>query len=148
MVDVRKYLKIHRRVVLAGRFINRNSWGGDLQLYYLGGPWDLRGYDFRQFVGRSVYLFNTELRFPLIDRLNLRLPFGAIEFPMIRGSLFFDAGKTARYVLDTDWLGSIGIGTELNLGYAPVIRVNFTRATNFSRISNDTQVEFFIGLNY
>ena len=148
MVDVRKYLKIHRRVLLAGRFINRNSWGGDLQLYYLGGPWDFRGWDFRRFVGRTVYLFNTELRFPLIDRLNLGLPFGAIEFPMIRGALFFDAGKTSRYVLDTDWLGSMGIGAELNLGYAPVIRVNFTRTTDFSSIDSDTQVEFFIGLNY
>ncbi|NIM19777.1 MAG: hypothetical protein GTO51_05980 [Candidatus Latescibacteria bacterium] len=146
--DVRKYFKITRRIVLAERFVNRNSWGSDLQLFYLGGPWDFRGYDFRRFVGRSTYLFNSELRFPLVDRLSLRLPFGLIETPMIRGSIFFDVGKVSRYVLDTDWLGSFGAGVELNLGFAPVIRLNFTRTTDFSTISKDTDVEFFIGLNY
>jgi outer membrane protein assembly factor BamA len=146
--DARKYFKITNRILLAERFITRNSWGGDLQLFYLGGPWDLRGYDFRRFVGRSTYLLNSELRFPLVDRLNLYLPFGTIEFPMLRGSLFFDLGKTDRYILDTDWLGSFGAGVELNLGFAPVIRLNFTRTTDFSIISDNTEVELFIGLNY
>jgi hypothetical protein len=146
--DVRKYLKITNRVLLAERFVTRNSWGGDLQLFYLGGPWDFRGYDFRRFVGRSTYLLNSELRFPLVDRLNLYLPFGTIEFPMLRGSLFFDLGKTDRYILNTDWLGSFGAGVELNLGFAPVIRLNFTRTTDFSIISDNTEVELFIGLNY
>ncbi|MFH1755776.1 MAG: hypothetical protein ABIA59_08755, partial [Candidatus Latescibacterota bacterium] len=122
--DARKYFKITSRVLLAERFVTRNSWGGDLQLFYLGGPWDFRGYDFRKFVGRSTYLLNSELRFPLVDRLNLYLPFGTIEFPMLRGSVFFDVGKTSRYILNTDWLGSFGAGVELNLGFAPVIRLN------------------------
>ncbi len=148
MWDVRKYFKITRRILLAERFVNRNSWGSDLQLFYLGGPWDFRGYDFRRFVGRSTFLFNSELRFPLLDRLSLRLPFGVIEMPMFRGSLFFDVGKVSRYILDTEWLGSFGAGVELNLGYAPVIRVNFTRTTDFSIISDKTETELFIGLNY
>jgi hypothetical protein len=42
----------------------------------------------------------------------------------------------------------MGAGVELNLGYAPVLRVNFTRATNFSTISPSTEFEFFIGYNY
>jgi len=66
----------------------------------------------------------------------------------MRGALFFDMGKTSRYIADTDWLGSMGAGVELNLGYAPVIRVNFTRATDFSTISRETGVELFIGYNY
>jgi hypothetical protein len=148
IIDTRKYFKITNRILLAERFLTRNSWGGDLQLFYLGGPWDFRGYDFRQFVGRSTYLLNSELRFPLVDRLNLYLPFGTIEFPMLRGSLFFDVGKTDRYILDTEWLGSFGAGAELNLGFAPVIRLNFTRTTDFSIISDNTEVELFIGLNY
>ncbi len=146
--DVRKYFKLTRRIVLAEHFVNRNSWGSDLQLFYLGGPWNFRGYDFRRFVGRSTYLFNSELRFPLVDRLSLRLPFGTIETPLMRGSLFFDVGKVSRFVADTDWLGSFGAGIELNLGFAPVIRVNFTRTTDFSTISDDTDFELFIGLNY
>jgi len=150
-LDFRHYLKLSSRVAIAGRYLTRNTWGGDEQIFYLGGPWTLRGYDFREFLGRTIHLFNAEIRFPLIDRFVLGLPFGAIEMPMFRGSLFFDAGKATRNraeVLDTDWLGSIGAGVELNVGYAPVIRVNFTRTTDFSSISNDTGFELFIGYNY
>jgi hypothetical protein len=146
--DIRKYFKITNRIVTAHRFQTRHSFGGDFQIFYLGGPWDLRGYNFREFAGRSTFLINSEIRFPLIDRFNLALPIGAIEFPLIRGSAFFDMGRANRHIFDTDWLGSMGLGAELNLGYAPVIRVNFTRATDFATISPDTEFELFIGLNY
>jgi hypothetical protein len=147
-IDLRKYLRITDRIVVAERFITRNSWGGDLVLFYLGGPWDLRGYDFRRFAGRSIYLFNNEIRFPLIDRFSLTFPFGHVEMPSIRGAFFFDAGKADRFITETGWLGSIGVGAELNLGYAPVIRVNFTRTTDFDKISSDTRFGLFIGYNY
>jgi WD40 repeat protein len=147
-VDVRKYVKLTERIVFAGRFRSSSSWGSDFELFYLGGPWDLRGYDFREFIGKSTYLFNAEVRFPLIDHLALSFPFGTLETPRMRGALFFDAGKTDRWVADTEWLGTMGVGAELNLGYAPVLRVNFTRATNFSTISPETEFEFFIGYNY
>lgn len=149
--DIRRYIKLGPRVVFAARYITRNAWGGDDLVFYLGGPWTLRGYSYNEFFGRTTHLFNTELRFPLLDGLRINLPFGPIEFPMFRGALFFDAGRTARNsfsILDTDWLGSLGIGTELNLGFAPVIRVNFTWPTDFVRIANDTRLELFIGYNY
>jgi WD40 repeat protein len=148
LFDVRKYVKITERIVFAERFITRNSWGSDFELFYLGGPWDLRGYDYREFVGRSTYLFNSEVRFPLIDHFALSFPFGTLETPRMRGALFFDMGRTDRWLMNTDWLGSLGVGVELNLGYAPVLRVNFTRATDFSTISPKTEFEFFIGYNY
>ena len=66
----------------------------------------------------------------------------------MRGSLLFDAGRVNRYIYDTEWLGSVGAGVEFNLGYAPVIRVNFTRITDFRTISPDTHMELFIGFNY
>ncbi len=147
-LDLRKYFKLSQRVLLAERFINRNSWGSDLQLFYLGGDWSLRGYDFREFVGRSIYLVNSELRFPLIDHFSLSFPFGTIEMPSFRGAVFFDAGKADRFIADTGWLGAVGVGVELNLGFAPVIRVNFTRVTDFDNISNDTKFGLFIGYNY
>jgi outer membrane protein assembly factor BamA len=146
--DVRKYFKIANRIVLAERFLTRNSWGSDFEMFYLGGPWDLRGYRYRQFYGRSTFLLNNELRFPLVDRFALGLPFGTIETPRMRGSLFFDVGRTSRFILETDWIGSFGAGVELNLGFAPVIRVNFTRTTDFSTISDKTGTELFIGYNY
>ena len=147
-VDIRKYFKLTRRIIFANRFHYNSSWGSQLQLYYLGGPWDLRGYNFRQFIGRTTYLFNTELRFPLIDRFALSFPFGTVEIPLFRGALFMDLGKVTRFIVDSDLLGSFGGGVELNLGYAPVIRVNWTRQTDFRTISSDTRWELFIGYNY
>jgi outer membrane protein assembly factor BamA len=70
---------------------------------------------------------------------------------MFRGALFFDAGKAAGNdfsLFDTEWLGSLGTGVEMNLGYAPVIRVNFTWQTDFDTIDPDTGFELFIGYNY
>jgi hypothetical protein len=150
-VDFRKYFKITRRSVLATRFISRNSWGQDDLVFYLGGPWTLRGYGFRDFFGRSTQLVNTEIRFPLIDNFSLALPFGVIELPMFRGTIFFDAGATQRNVnprWDTGWIGSTGLGVELNLGYAPVVRVNFTRTLDFRRIFPNWGTELFIGYNF
>jgi len=150
-LDLRHYVKLTSRILIAARYLTRNTWGGDEQIFYLGGPWSLRGYDFREFSGRTVQLYIAEIRFPLIDRFAIGLPFGVIEMPMFRGAIFFDAGKASRNraaFLDTDWMGSFGAGVELNLGYAPVIRVNFTRKTDFSSISDNTGFELFIGYNY
>lgn len=150
-LDIRRYLKLSSRVVFAMRYITRNSWGGDEQVFYLGGPWTLRGYDYQEFFGKTTHLFNTELRFPLLDGLSIVLPFGPIDLPMFRGALFFDAGQATRNdfdLFDTPWLGSLGTGMELNLGYAPVIRVNFTWRTDFHAISSDTGFELFLGYNY
>jgi outer membrane protein assembly factor BamA len=70
---------------------------------------------------------------------------------MFRAALFFDAGRTSRNqfsIFDTNWLGTLGTGIELNLGFAPVIRVNFTWPTDFDTISGDAGFELFIGYNY
>jgi hypothetical protein len=147
-VDVRNYLTLSDRVVFAQRVVSRSAWGSDLQLFYLGGSWDLHGYDFRQFAGKRTLLVNSELRFPLIDRFVLKFPVGMIEFPLFRGSLFFDAGQASGFISDTGWLGSFGTGVEMNLGYLPVVRVNFSRTTDFSTVSGDTHVDFFLGFNF
>jgi hypothetical protein len=147
-VDLRNYITLTDRIVFAQRFVSRNAWGSDLQLFYLGGSWDLRGYDFREFAGKRTLLLNTELRFPLIDRFVLKFPVGMIEFPLFRGSLFFDAGKVSGFIYDSDWRGSLGTGIEMNLGYLPVARVNFSRRTDFKTVSSDVHVDFFLGFNF
>jgi hypothetical protein len=146
--DFRYYINLGTRVVLAQRFVTRNSWGSDLQLFYLGGSWDLRGYDYRAFAGKKMMLYNAEIRFPLLDRLLVNFPVGQIDFPMFRGSLFFDAGTVSGFIYDPGWLGSIGVGAELNLGYLPVMRVNFSRRTDFETVDKKTRVDFFIGYNF
>ena len=147
-IDARNYYTISDRVIFAQRVVSRTAWGSDLQLFYLGGSWDLRGYDFRAFAGTRTLLVNNELRFPLIDRFVLKFPIGVIEFPVFRGSLFFDAGKVDGFIYDTDWLGSLGTGIEMNLGYLPVIRVNFSRITDFEKLDSDIHVDFFLGFNF
>jgi hypothetical protein len=147
-LDARNYVALTERIIFAQRFVSRTAWGSDLQLFYLGGAWDLRGYEFRQFAGKRTILVNNELRFPLIDRFMLRFPVGTIEFPLIRGSLFFDAGRVGGFIYDTDWLGSVGTGVEMNLGYLPVFRVNFSRLTDFKELSSDIHVDFFLGFNF
>jgi hypothetical protein len=147
-LDFRHYLALTDRIVFAQRIVSRNAWGSDLQLFYLGGSWDLRGYRFREFAGKRTLLINSELRFPLIDRFMLKFPVGMIEFPLFRGSLFLDAGRVDGFIYDTDWLGSFGAGVEMNLGYLPVIRVNFSRLTDFKTVDNDLHVDIFLGFNF
>lgn len=146
--DVRHYINVTRRIVFAQRLVSRNAWGSDLQLFYLGGSWDLRGYDFREFAGKRTLLINNELRFPLLDRLLMRFPFGYIDFPMFRGSIFVDAARIEGYIDDTDWIGSVGTGVEMNLGYLPVVRVNFSRQTDFKSLDSDVKIDFFLGFNF
>lgn len=134
--------------MFAQRFVTRNAWGSDLQLYYLGGSWDLHGYRFRQFAGTRTMLLNSELRFPLIDRFVLKFPVGLIEFPLFRGSLFVDAARVEGFLRDTDWIGSLGTGIEMNLGYLPVARVNFSRRTDFRSVENDWRIDLFLGFNF
>jgi len=151
LIDFRKYVKLTRRSVFAVRYITRNTFGTDEQVYYLGGPWTLRGFGYRQFFGRTLHLVNSEIRFPLIDRFALTLPFGIIEMPMFRGSFFYDVGKTDRNqfeFFDSGWRASLGGGIELNLGYAPIVRVNFTRQFISGKLSPSTGFELFIGYNY
>jgi hypothetical protein len=146
--DARLYFNLGSRVVVAQRYVTRNAWGSDIQLFYLGGSWDLRGYNYRQFAGKRTMLYSAELRFPLLDRLMVGLPLGNIDFPMFRGSLFFDAGKVSGFIYDTGWVGSIGAGVEMNLGYLPVMRVNFSKRTDFETIDPRTRIDFFIGFNF
>ena len=147
-LDVRNYVNVTRRIVFAQRFVSRNAWGSDLQLFYVGGSWDLRGYDFREFAGKRILLLNNELRFPLLDRLLVGFPFGYIDFPLFRGSIFVDAAKIEGYIDDTDWIGSVGTGVEMNLGYLPVVRLNFSRRTDFKSLESDVHVDFFLGFNF
>jgi hypothetical protein len=146
--DIRNYVNVTRRIVFAQRLVSRNAWGSDLQLFYLGGSWDLRGYDFRKFAGKRTLLINNELRFPLLDRLLMRFPFGYIDFPMFRGSIFVDAARIDGYIDDTGWIGSVGTGVEMNLGYLPVVRVNFSRQTDFKSLDSDVKIDFFLGFNF
>jgi Peptidase MA superfamily/Omp85 superfamily domain/WD40-like Beta Propeller Repeat len=117
--DVRKYVKIHDYYSLAFRLNAGASFGENPQNFYFGGTenWinrkfspdidlqinsvkdvyfsefvtPVRGARFYEKIGHNFALVNSELRFPLITRLDLGLP--PISFGYIQGILFSDIGS-------------------------------------------------------
>ncbi len=87
-VDFRAYGKVTYRSLFALRVGSHISNGGGSTLFGFGGYNQLRGYQFREFIGDQAAWMNLEYRFPLVDEL--RLPFGSIRW--IRGLFFFDLG--------------------------------------------------------
>jgi outer membrane protein assembly factor BamA len=87
-LDFRQYLPITRRTEFAFRFFGGASWGQVPDVYYFGGLDDMRGFNFRQFVGDRAFYTNFEFRFPLVEAL--ALPFLTLQG--IRGRVFLDVG--------------------------------------------------------
>jgi len=86
--DYRAYGRVSYRSLFAWRLSSLVSNGKGSTLFGLGGFNDLRGYEYREFIGDQAIWSNLEFRFPLVD--NLRFPFGSLRW--IRGIIFFDAG--------------------------------------------------------
>jgi len=86
-LDYRGYLKVTDRSLFALRLASIVSNGGGADIFSVGGYNQLRGYDFREFIGNEIGVMNLEFRFPLID--DLRFPIGS--FGTFRGVFFLDA---------------------------------------------------------
>ncbi len=151
MFDYRKYFRLGLRSAYAVRFLYLQNSGKEARRFYLGGSWDLRGYPLWSIRGKQAVFTSHEIRFPFIDLLGIRFPFGSIGFPSIRGALFFDAGNA----WDTPWdykrkglLGSFGVGFRMRfIGYL-VFRLDFGKRTNFKQISDDIFTQFFFGWDF
>jgi hypothetical protein len=145
-VDLRRYMPLPMRTVFATRVVGRANWGSDLGFFYLGGPFDLRGYSRRSLFGRRMAMLNTELRFPLVDRLLIGLPFDNIELGGFRGAVFHDAAYVG-FPTEANF-GSLGAGVELVLGGGFVLRWDMGRTHDFERFDPGTFSRFFIGWDY
>jgi Tol biopolymer transport system component len=145
VVDHREYLNIRRRYALAFRWIGATSNGRDPQIFRIGGPYTLRGFDYGELAGTRVGLMNLEFRFPLIDQLRMAFPLW-LELRGVRGALFFDLGaawddtkafnvfgkdEQGRFHLD-DLKASYGFGVSINLGFF-VLRWDLSQATDLVR---------------
>jgi len=153
LVDLRHYFRLSRRVCHAVRLAGRVSQGLEPQIFYMGGSWDMRGYDRRHFMGRKMLLVNNELRLPVIDNLLVGFPFGNLELQAIRGALFLDLGQAwnENLPLREEILGlqgSFGIGLRARVGYFTVLRLDFAKLTDFNTIFPQTKVQFWFGWNY
>ncbi|RMD92168.1 MAG: hypothetical protein D6813_06365 [Calditrichaeota bacterium] len=115
IADYRRYFRLNTRMTYAVRLMTRWNQGKEAFRYFMGGSWDLRLYPRWRIWGRKLILMNQELRFPFIDRFNLRFPFGGLGFNAIRGATFFDLGQAWDHNL-TSLLGSLGFGLRFRVG--------------------------------
>ena len=145
--DYRRYLRLTRRSCLAARYMARHSRGPVPEAFSLGGSWTLRGYPWRSIWGRNLVLVNHELRFPLVDRFLVALPFGNIDFTAFRGALFVDAGNAWGDDFG-EWRGSLGGGVRLALGGVFVLRLDRSRRTDFRSLGDETHWDFFFGWDF
>ncbi|MGH7527820.1 MAG: hypothetical protein ACREMX_14075 [Gemmatimonadales bacterium] len=156
--DWRRYLRLGRHSAWALRAYGFYSTGDRPRRTNIGGTVGMRGYpQFGYIVGSQAYMFNQELRFPLLTHLTLGTPFGDIDFPQIQGALFTDVGKATFKTADRALIGSYGISFRLALGPLAVLRLDLgQRFSNgsFRGYSLDADqrdrgfLSFFFGYNY
>ena len=157
--DWRQYLRLGRRSAWALRAYGFYSGGDRPRRINIGGTLGLRGYpQFGYIVGSEAFMFNQEVRVPLLTHLTLGTPFGDVDFPEIQGGLFTDVGQ-ARFSTTTDraLLGSYGVSFRMALGPLTVLRLDVGRRFSSDRykgygLSDDQKkpgfVSFFFGYNY
>ncbi|HXG89673.1 MAG TPA: hypothetical protein VNJ02_15195 [Vicinamibacterales bacterium] len=87
-IDARKYYRLGGSGLFAMRAKGFRSWGENPDFTYFGGNSEMRGYDYRSFLGQDAFFLNAELRFPLIEAM--ATPIGILGG--IRGTLFANFG--------------------------------------------------------
>jgi len=153
-VDVRQYIRITTRSLIALRFFGAHSTGNFPNIYYFGGLDTLRGLDFREQIGNTIAYANFEYRFPLIDVL--ALPFGA--FRDIRGQIFMDVGgaalKDQKFVfwdshdrILKDGKASYGMGFQLSL-LGLDLHWDFAKLWDFKKTLSGLRTSFYIGAQF
>lgn len=149
IADYRQYFRIAQRSAYAVRFWLFYNDGKEARRFVMGGSWDLRGYPRWSIRGKKLWLTSHELRFPFIDQLGIRFPFGGISFVGFRGALFFDAGNAwdEQYA---ETLGSIGGGLRLNFAGALVLRYDIGKRieANFTKLQQGLYHQFFFGWDF
>jgi hypothetical protein len=149
IADYRQYFRIAERSAYAVRLWLFYNDGKEARRFFMGGSWDLRGYPRWSLRGRKLWLMSQELRFPLLDALALRFPFGGLTFAGIRGAAFVDVGG----VWDDQYIetrGSTGVGVRLNLLGALVLRYDVGKRIedNLSHFQTGLFYQFFFGWDF
>ena len=87
-LDARKYIRLGANGTFAVRARGFKSWGAAPNYTFFGGNSEMRGYDYREFVGHRAFYTNAELRFPLVNAM--ATPLGVVGG--IRGVFYFNLG--------------------------------------------------------
>ncbi|MBI4417275.1 MAG: PD40 domain-containing protein [Ignavibacteriales bacterium] len=149
IADYRTYQRMGNRAAFASRF---NVWyneGREARRFFMGGSWDLRGWKRWSIRGQKLWITSHELRFPFIDQLGIRFPFGGITFGSIRGALFADfGGAWDRKYIDTK--GSVGTGVRMNFGGVLVLRYDIGKRIekNLTKFQKGIFHQFFFGWDF
>lgn len=155
--DYRRYLLGPGGHSLAFRLSGRYSEGVDPVVYYLGGPYNLRGFDYLEFDGTRTVLGSVEWRFPFINYVWFGGPLPLV-WGGIGGSVFADFGG-AWYGDDfeifdpddsglklKDMKGDFGYGFRMRLG-GFLLMWDFAWPTDLDRVG-DRRTHFSIGAQF
>jgi hemolysin activation/secretion protein len=157
--DWRHYFRLGSRSAWALRAFGFYSGGDRPRRVNIGGTLAIRGYpQFGYIVGSNAFMFNQELRVPLLTHLTLGTPFGDLDLPEIQGGLFTDFGQ-AKFSTSPDraLIGSYGVSFRMALGPLSVLRLDVGRrfsSQEFQGYSLSAEqkrrsfVSFFFGYNY
>ncbi|HSD72422.1 MAG TPA: hypothetical protein VLE54_06510, partial [Thermoanaerobaculia bacterium] len=153
-VDVRQYIKVSPRSLLAIRLFGAHSTGNFPNVYYFGGLDTLRGLRFREQIGNTVGYANFEYRFPLIDILQTPI----LQFRDIRGQVFVDVGGAAlknetfrfwdskeRQLIDGKAAYGFGFQIEF-LGLQ--LHWDFAKLWDFKKTQSGLKTSFYIGAQF
>lgn len=152
--DLRKYLRLDNNSLLAFRLYGFKSGGKNPLLHWTGGNNTIRSVGYRRVAGSNLFLFNAELRFPILHQawsiIGLLGP--------IRGVFFFDLGgvwfnhqkfrifQEGKGITLQDAIASYGFGIEFFfLGWP--MHVEWVWRTNL-RSKDYYGVNFWIGLDF
>ncbi|MCK4537743.1 MAG: PD40 domain-containing protein [Candidatus Krumholzibacteria bacterium] len=158
--DYRKYMPLWYRNYLAFRAVGSVSDGLDKRYFFLGGPLTMRGYDYLQFQGPKMMLFNLEYRYPLVDALIFGWP-GRWGFTNVGGTFFFDTGSVwgedmyveplpagidAREINGLKFYSDFGMGFYMRFGFL-ILNFQLAWPTDFS-YTGDSVFHFYLGSQF
>lgn len=149
IVDYRQYIRLDLRTALAFRAAIFYNDGKDARRYFMGGSWDLRGWNRWSIRGEKMWLSSLELRFPLVDELYIKFPILNLGFNTIRAATFFDVGSAWDKEYKTTY-GSVGFGFRFNLWNVLILRYDIGKKIekHFTKLQPGLFYQFFFGWDF
>ncbi len=150
ILDYRKYFRLGRMSAFATHLEFLDNEGKEASRWAIGGSWDLRGWPRFGIRGKKAFVFSNELRFPLVDLVDVRFPLGIdLAFPYIRGAAFIDIGNAWDNVYNNTY-ADFGIGARINLFYVIALRYDIGKRieNNLSSLQSGIFTQFFFGWDF
>ncbi len=145
-----KYLEIAKSQKLAFRAKVGAGYPEDKYLFYLGSDTALRGYDYKDIKGSSMFLGSLEYRFPILEDLDKRLFWQTFNLDQLQGVLFFDAGSAGfDHLFESGFKKDAGIGLRFYFdvaGGAERFALRIDAAWPIDSVENDAHV--WVGINH